>query len=58
MGSLWKKYQSIPLVYKMVTGMICGIIVGMTMGGGAVWFAPLGKFFLTLLKINLYTQGF
>ncbi len=50
MADLWKKYQSIPLVYKMVTGMICGVIIGMTMGGNAVWFNPLGKFFLTLLK--------
>lgn len=47
---LWKKYQEIPLVYKMVTGMVIGIIVGLAMGKEAVYFQPLGKFFLTLLK--------
>jgi proton glutamate symport protein len=50
MGEMWKKYQAIPLVYKMVTGMILGVIAGATMGQGALWFSPLGKFFLTLLK--------
>ena len=48
---LVKKYQSIPLVYKMVTAMVLGVIVGAMMGHGAAWFAPLGKFFLTLLKV-------
>lgn len=47
---MWKKYQSIPLVYKMVVGMILGIIVGWSMGPDAVWFQPLGKFFMTCLK--------
>lgn len=47
---MWKKYQSIPLVYKMVVGMILGIITGWSMGPDAVWFQPLGKFFMTCLK--------
>ena len=44
---MWKKYQSIPLIYKMVTGMVLGILAGWSMGPDAVWFQPLGKFFLT-----------
>ncbi|MCF0139032.1 MAG: dicarboxylate/amino acid:cation symporter [Acidaminococcus fermentans] len=47
---MWKKYQSIPLIYKMVTGMVLGILAGWSMGPDAVWFQPLGKFFLTCLK--------
>lgn len=47
---MWKKYQSIPLVYKMVTGMVLGILAGWVMGPNAQWFQPLGKFFLTCLK--------
>ncbi len=50
MGGLWKKYQAIPLVYKMVTGMLLGILVGVQMGPESIYFQPLGKFFLTLLK--------
>lgn len=47
---MWKKYQSIPLIYKMVTGMVLGILAGWFMGPDAAWFQPLGKFFLTCLK--------
>ena len=37
---MWKKYQSIPLIYKMVTGMVLGILAGLIIqnggfGGGA-----------------------
>lgn len=47
---MWKKYQEIPLIYKMVTGMVLGIIVGWVMGPSSAVFDPLGKFFLTCLK--------
>jgi proton glutamate symport protein len=47
---MWKKYQSIPLIYKMITGMVLGIIAGWIMGPGTSVFGPLGKFFLTCLK--------
>ena len=42
---MWKKYQSIPLIYKMIAGMLAGIFAGWLMGAGAELFAPLGKFF-------------
>jgi len=48
--NLWEKYQSIPLVYKMVTGMVLGVLAGVILGPGSACFQPLGKFFLTLLK--------
>ena len=44
---MWKKYQSIPLIYKMIAGMLAGIFAGWLMGAGTELFAPLGKFFLT-----------
>ena len=47
---MWKKYQSIPLIYKMIAGMLAGIFAGWLMGAGTELFAPLGKFFLTCLK--------
>lgn len=47
---MWKKYQQIPLVYKMVTGMILGVVVGWHLGSDAVCLQPFGKFFLTCLK--------
>jgi proton glutamate symport protein len=47
---MWKKYQQIQLVYKMVTGMVLGIVVGWYMGPDAVCLQPFGKFFLTCLK--------
>lgn len=45
-----EKYQSIPLIYKMIAGMLAGIFAGWLMGAGTELFAPLGKFFLTCLK--------
>ena len=31
---MWKKYQSIPLIYKMIAGMLAGIFCWLAHGGG------------------------
>ena len=47
---MWKKYQLIPMVAKMITGMVLGALAGWYMGPGTAVFQPLGRFFLTCLK--------
>ena len=47
---MWKKYQQIPMVAKMITGMVLGALAGWYMGPGTAVFQPLGRFFLTCLK--------
>lgn len=44
-------YKKIPPVYKMVSGMILGIIIGISLPNFAISIQPLGKIFLTLLKM-------
>ena len=47
----YRKYHKIPMVYKMVAAMVIGILLGAVLGERATAVEPLGKFFLTLLKM-------
>jgi|GEM_PF-5546455 len=40
---MWKKYQSIPLIYKMIAGMLAGIFAG-SWGRGQNFLLPLASF--------------
>lgn len=39
-----EKYQSIPLIYKMIAGMLAGIFAGWLMGAGTELLLPLASF--------------
>lgn len=41
---MWKKYQSIPLIYKMIAGMLAGIFAGWLIGRGQNFLLPLASF--------------
>ena len=42
---MWKKYQSIPLIYKMIAGMLAGIFAGWLMGAGTELFPHLSQMY-------------
>lgn len=48
---VYQRYHKIHMVYKMVTAMVIGIILGAVLGEKAAMIAPVGQFFLTLLKM-------
>lgn len=48
---LFKKYLETPLLVKMTTGFILGILTGIIMGPSAGIFEPLGTLFLNLLQM-------
>lgn len=41
---MWKKYQSIPLIYKMIAGMLAGILLAGSWGRGQNFLLPLASF--------------
>lgn len=51
MLALWNAYIKIPLLKKMFTGMVLGIVIGLVWGPGALALEPLGTFFLSLLQM-------
>lgn len=48
---IYQRYHKIQMVYKMVAAMVIGILLGVILGEDAVMLEPIGKFFLTLLKM-------
>lgn len=51
MFELWNAYVRIPLLKKMFSGMVLGIVIGLVWGQGALALEPLGTFFLSLLQM-------
>ena len=51
MKTIWTTYKKIPLLTKMLTALLLGVIVGLLMGKDAAILAPLGSFFLKLLQM-------
>lgn len=49
--SLIKKYREIPFVFKMIAGLVLGVIAGLALGESASAVAPLGTLFIRLLMM-------
>ena len=49
--SLWSRYRSIPLIYRIGAAFVLGIVVGLTVGEPITVLEPLGDLFLTLLQM-------
>ena len=50
-NSLWNRYRSVPLVYRIGVGFILGGLLGLVVGKPAAALEPLGTLFLRLLKM-------
>ncbi|WP_459194114.1 dicarboxylate/amino acid:cation symporter [Halosimplex sp. J119] len=48
---LWRRYRSVPLIYRIALGFVLGSVVGLTAGERATVFEPLGELFLRLLNM-------
>lgn len=46
-----KAYRNIPFVFKMIAGLVIGVIVGLIFGERATALAPLGTLFIRLLMM-------
>ena len=51
LGSLWKRYQSTSLVYRIFLAFVLGSAVGLLLGERASVLSPLGDLFLRLLNM-------
>ena len=49
--SLWSRYRSIPLIYRIGAAFVLGIVVGLIVGEPVTVLEPLGDLFLTLLQM-------
>lgn len=49
--SLWQKYLAIPLIWKLLTGLVLGIIAGLIFREDIQVISPLGDLFLRLLSM-------
>jgi len=49
--SLWSRYRSIPLIYRIGAAFVLGIVFGLTVGEPITVLEPLGDLFLTLLQM-------
>lgn len=47
--ALFRKYLAIPLVWKVVAGLVLGVIIGLVLRERAVVLAPFGQIFIRLL---------
>ncbi len=50
-GGLYRRYRSIPIVYRIAIAFIVGSIVGLVFGERATVLQPLGDLFVRLLKM-------
>lgn len=48
---LWRRYRSVPIVYRIAAAFVLGSIVGLTVGQPATALQPLGDLFVRLLKM-------
>lgn len=51
MGAIWRWYTSMSFMFKMTTGFLIGIALGLLLGENSSFFLPLGTLFLNLLKM-------
>ena len=54
---MWKLYKRVPLVYKLMCGMVLGVVCGILFGERMQAFEIFGTLFLNLLKrVDTYHQ--
>ena len=51
MASLWKKYRSVPLIYRIGIAFVLGSLLGLMFGKAITVIEPLGTLFVKLLKM-------
>ncbi|WP_420825967.1 dicarboxylate/amino acid:cation symporter [Halococcus salsus] len=49
--SLWNRYRSIPVVYRLAVSFVLGVVVAFGVGEPATVLAPVGDLFLRLLQM-------
>lgn len=49
LAALWRRYNGISLIVRIVTGLILGIVLGLA-APGAIWLAKFGSLFVGALK--------
>lgn len=47
--SVWNRYRSVPIVYRLAAAFVLGVVVAFTVGPPAAALAPIGDLFLRLL---------
>jgi Na+/H+-dicarboxylate symporter len=50
-GSLWRRYRSVPLIYRIAVAFLLGSLAGAVFGERMTVFEPLGDLFLRLLNM-------
>ncbi|WP_083867366.1 dicarboxylate/amino acid:cation symporter [Natrialba taiwanensis] len=49
--SLWRRYRSIPIVYRIAIAFVLGALVGLAVGRPAMELQPIGDLFVRLLEM-------
>ncbi|SFS90191.1 dicarboxylate/amino acid:cation symporter [Halostagnicola kamekurae] len=49
--SVWRRYRSVPIVYRIGAAFVLGAIVGLAVGPAATELQPLGDLFIRLLEM-------
>ncbi len=49
--SLWRRYRSVPIIYRIGAAFVLGSLVGLVVGEPATVLAPLGDLFVRLLRM-------
>jgi Na+/H+-dicarboxylate symporter len=50
-GHVWRRYRSVPLIYRITVAFVLGSVVGLTAGERALVFEPFGELFIRLLNM-------